>query len=295
MSGPIKVLLIDDEKEFCVSISGEARSHRILIDHVQNLEMGMEKLTNDKTIQFVILDGKCLIDQDQATPKNNFVYNAISKINELCQLDDRYIPFCVNTGFMDDFAESLDGLTRVFKKGADNTPLFEYVKGAVANTPEAEIENRYQPAFQVFQDQILDSTTKPDLIKLVQKIKESYDPNNFNSVRKVLEEIYLVLIHKYNFIPKDFVNRNNLPNLTACSLYMTGRPTAATKGLTEFTAPHVIPDHIAYSCRFVTEITSAISHTYKDKTTRYLYQAVMLALLEILCWLPNFIKSNYPK
>lgn len=113
---PIKVLLIDDEKDYCVALAGEARQYNIQIIDAQNLEIGLQLLKDDATFQFVILDGKCLMDEDQEIPKENFVHAAIESIKELKHTDNRIIPFCVNTGFMKDLSSSLEGRAKVFQK-----------------------------------------------------------------------------------------------------------------------------------------------------------------------------------
>ena len=116
---PIKVLIIDDKKDYCDSLSGSARKHRIQIKSSSNLENGIQMLRDDSKYEFVILDGRAFEnedDEDSNKTVDNIPYKAKEQIDQINRENNREIGYCVNTGFVDQFAASLEGLFKVFEK-----------------------------------------------------------------------------------------------------------------------------------------------------------------------------------
>lgn len=290
---PIKVLLIDDEKNYCIALSGEARQHNIQIIDAQNLEIGLEKLKEDTSFQFVILDGKCLMDEDQEIPKENFVHEAIERIKELKHTDNRIIPFCVNTGFMKDLNASLDGRAEVFQKEHDSKPMFDFIISEVAKLDITSLKSKYYKAFEIFESGWLNISHQDKLIKILIALEgNKHKKEHFNVIRELYEECLKVLQNDFNHFPKELYISGQ-PNLKSCTIYLQGRKTQDHKSGNEFDPKHKAPKHISWLLSNVIEISNTFSHTYNERYSEFAFQSNANALLEVLYWLPDFTKRNY--
>src|SRR5574343_93596 len=101
MAAIIKVLLVDDKEDYCQSLVGVGRLSNLNIVYRLDWETGFEVLKNDPSIEFVILDGKGKIEEDQEVEKDNFVFKAIKDITQWSEKNKKHIPYCVNTGFIE--------------------------------------------------------------------------------------------------------------------------------------------------------------------------------------------------
>lgn len=292
----IKALLIDDKEEYCISISGEARSHDILIEHTQNLELGMIKLKEDIGYEFVILDGKCLLEEGQEIPKENFVHEAIEQIKSLKYSDNRHIPFCVNTGYMKDLKSSLDNRgIRIFDKDHKSEPLFNHIKDSVRLNPLSILKEKHPSIFSLYDRKILEGERMIKVISLLEFDEDTKaSKEQFNLIREVLEDVFLVLMEKFNHFPHEaFFGSDGRPNLSYCSIYLSGRKTKLRETEEQFDPIYDTPIHISWTIGYVKEVSSILSHSYGDSFDLYSMISVRNALFEILSWLPTYIDENY--
>ena len=63
-SRPINAYIIDDNQDYIDSLVISARKKRVILRSSNNLETGIDYIRNNKSIEFVILDGKCFVDED---------------------------------------------------------------------------------------------------------------------------------------------------------------------------------------------------------------------------------------
>ena len=149
---PIRALIIDDNKGYNDSLKLAARGEKIIIESAENLEDGMEKLRNNKHLQFVILDGKCFVDADaQATGStvSNMPVRALQEIQDINRDQNREIHYFVNTGFVDDLGANFEGVFKVFDK-SDSKILFDFIKESVENTKLYQLKKKYKEAVYSF-------------------------------------------------------------------------------------------------------------------------------------------------
>lgn len=290
---PIKVLLIDDQKNYCIALAGEARQHNIDITDAQNLEIGLEKLNEDKSLQFVILDGKCLMDEDQEIPKENFVHAAIEQIKELRYTDNRIVPFCVNTGFMKDLSASLDGRAKVFQKEHDSTPMFEFISSEVQKLDVTNLKSKYSKAFEIFENGWLNISHQDKLIKILEALEENkHEKEHFNVIRDLYEECLKTLQNNFKHFPTELF-KSGRPNLSSCTIYLQGRKTKDHNSNQEFDPTFKTPQHISWLLSSVQGVCNIFSHAYNERSSEFAFQSTATALLEVLYWLPDYTKKNY--
>lgn len=296
---PISVLLIDDKKDYCEALRGSARLEQILVQFATNLEDGIEKLRSEKKIEFVILDGKCFVDADQETSgstSDNIPHRAKSQIDEINREQNREVGYCVNTGFVDDLKKSFDGIFTVFEKNSDSTPLFDFIKRFVEDSERRKLKRIYKDAFEVFEKEILPNSQEEKLISLVKRLQsKTYEQEGFNVGRGILEEIFKTLIHNYDCIPKECLKSDETLNLQSCSIFMGGwgpKVVLEVEG-NKYPNRFEIPQHIGWTFGYLNSILNLLSHTYSQEYYKYAFISAVNGLLEILAWLPKFIKENF--
>ena len=184
---PINVMLVDDTESYCIELAGAARNHRILIQYYDNLETAMEVLSTNAKFKFVIFDGKCFLREGQKTgePDFRFVSEAMLRINEIQQKLQKNIPYCINTGFVEN-VEQIQERAKVFSKSKENDQekMFSYIWEQFNSTIQGQIKYDY-PIVYDFADTY-------------------FNPENF--------DLFIELLSKDNFLKKDAVAIND--NLT---------------------------------------------------------------------------------
>lgn len=197
------VLLIDDDKDFCLALQKEAEKVRLQLTFVHDLEDGMALLEDNRRIMSVILDGHCLLESDQPEgPGVNFVYHALHLLNDLEHEQNRMIPCCVNSEKPGEFTEELKGLIPVFNKLDDPEPLFNWLKQCIKNLPEMVVKQDNPSVFDhlesVFSDK--EEAELIDLLIFSDKPDVSDIPAKLAVIRRLLEKfadvVCIKLLHK---------------------------------------------------------------------------------------------------
>jgi hypothetical protein len=284
---PIRALIIDDNKGYNDSLKLAAREEKIIIESTENLEDGIEKLRNNKHLQFVILDGKCFVDADaQATGStvSNMPVRALQDIQDINRDQNREIHYCVNTGFVDDLGANFEGVFKVFDK-SDSKILCDFIKESVENTKLYQLKKKYKETFEVFNGKVLDEKYTHCLIDVLSNLEGSdYRKKNFNSIRDCLEAIYLALINIHNFLPTSFLKSFGDPNLEHCTRYLEGRDTTDSNGVNhKCSSPPSRSIQVTF--RKLKETTSELSHLSENDMDKSLYLSNTYCLLEILEWM----------
>src|SRR5690554_668975 len=145
---PIHAFIIENEQDYIDSLKVSARKAGIILKSSTNLETGIDIIKRDKLIEFVILDGKCFVDEDmeksgQTVP--NIPIRAKSLLDEINREQDRNIGYCVNTGF-DDGLDYFKDVFEIFKKDKSDD-LLDYIFKVVSNSEKNKIRINYQKAF----------------------------------------------------------------------------------------------------------------------------------------------------
>lgn len=291
---PINAFIIDDKQDYIDSLKISARAKRILLKSNTNLETGIEEIKNDKSIDFVILDGKCFVDEDQeltGTTSSNIPIRAKSKIDDINREQNRSILYCVNTGFYDDLQNSFEGVFEIFKKD-DSKILLNYIINEVSQSEKYKLRNKFSDVWPVFDHQIVDVKYEPFLLDILSSLeKGDFRKKNFSPMRDFLEAVYHGLIN-IGCIPNTFLNQYGNPNLESCTRYMEQRPTNDSNHNIHSLA-NPVTQEMKSAFRKLKESTNAFSHLCDEDIIKTPFISNTYLLLELLEWLPSFKKKYY--
>jgi len=186
------VLLIDDDKNYCLALQKEATKALLDLTYAHNLEEGLALIKNNRRIKAILLDGHCFLEPSQnGDPKANFVYHALHHLDDLERLQNRVIPRCVNTERPADFAEELQGLVSLFSKNTDPNILFRWTRQSINELAEVQLMELHRVVFEnsglIFSD--LEEDELVDLILFADNCDESDIPARLAVIRRLLERL----------------------------------------------------------------------------------------------------------
>lgn len=291
----IQVLLVDDKEDDMVEFKVLASQNGIIIRKaVKSAEEGLEELNlNFINYQAVILDAKALRKADHAKGTENMgaLRDCINGINEIERSNNRKIPYCVYTGYMEMMGEAWEEDLKIFTKGSQQEELFAYIKEEVKRLPETKILWEFSDVFDLFDLGYLEEKYKEALLFVLLN-RETQQKQELASaathLRKILEGIYKKL-HSIGKLP-DSVVRNGRPNLEWSYLYLTGQ---RIKKVNSVPPGRVVPEHIGWSIKIVKENSSAFgAHDYEQSIHNFTLKTTVFALLDVLLWLKQYIKDN---
>jgi len=293
---PINVLIIDDKQDYCDALAGSARAERILIKSATNLEDGIEILKNNRKIEFVILDGKCFANADKeltGATSNNIPHRAKSLIDQINVEQNREINYCVNTGFVDDLQESFEDIFIVFDKDKKSSEdLYSYIKHEVGNSPSGKLKRKYLECFEVFDEGIIDDQKEHLLMDVLECLEKSdFRKKNFSSLRDLLEALFIGLINE-GCIPNDFLTSRGNPNQEWCTIFLEERDTKLPDNSIHRIA-YSVPKHIRSIVRKLKESLNENLHLGENEIMKYEYLSNTYIMLELLNWIPQFVRTNY--
>lgn len=291
MATIIKVLLVDDKDDYCQSLVGIGRQNNLNIVYELDWEKGFEVLKNDPKIEFVILDGKGKIEEDQEVEKDNFVIRAMRDIDSWANQKQQHIPYCVNTGFMDSFG-ALDGNVKIFEKtDKDRNEMFQFIRNEVEASPYRTLRMQFNEPFIAFDKGIINKGYEHLLIDILNAYqKKDFAKKNLNTQRDLLEAIFQSLNNPIPCINDTFFDtkQKNKPNLEWCVRFIEGRE------INGFRLNKDVSQIIKSAFRKVKESTSEYSHLSDEVALKIPFLSNTFLLLEILEWLPNFVQTHYP-
>jgi len=186
------VLLIDDDREYCLKLQKEAHNALLELIFAHNLEEGIDLIDSNRRIKAVILDGHCFLESGQnGSPKANFVYHALHHLDNLERTQNRIIPRCVNSEKSADFNEELQGLIPVFSKNTDSNILFRWTRQSINELVEVQVMEKHPAIFEnsglIFSD--LEEDELVDLILFADNCDESDIPARLAIIRRLLERL----------------------------------------------------------------------------------------------------------
>lgn len=290
---PINAYIIDDNQDYIDSLVISARKKGIILRSSNNLETGMDSILNNKSIEFVILDGKCFVDEDkqksgQTVP--NIPIRAKGQIDDINRTENRTIGYCVNTGF-DELHETFEGVFEIFNKDSAED-LLKYIVDVVSNSETYKVKNKHAECFTAFDRGTIDIKYEYLLIDLLKSLeKKDFRKKNFSPMRDLLEASFLGLM-TIECIPREFLNDKELPILAWCSRYLEQRPTDDSKGR-RWQLDNPVPKEMKSTISKLKEATSAYKHLGDDEIIKIPFQANMFLLMEYLIWLPTFHQDYY--
>ena len=290
MATIIKVLLVDDKEDYCQSLVGIGRQNNLNIVYELDWEKGFEVLKNDPKIEFVILDGKGKIEEDQEVEKDNFVIRAMKDIDNWSNQKKENLPYCVNTGFMESFG-ALEGNVKIFQKTEkDRIEMFQFIKTEVELSDYRTIRIQFNEPFIAFDKGIINKSYEHLLIDIIKAFQnQDYRKKNLTVQRDLLEAIFKSLNSSIPCLPDDFFDarKNGKPTLEWCVRFIEDRETNGNKLNKD------VPQKIKSAFRKVLETSNEYSHLSDDKELKLPFLSNTFLLMEILEWIPTFIQTHY--
>lgn len=291
MADMIRILLVDDKEDYCESLVGVAGINDLEVVYALDWETGFDLLKKDSRIEFVILDGKGKIEADQEREKGNFVIRAMHDLNAWNHQQKKHIPFCVNTGFLDNF-ENLEENVEVFEKNARSRDrMFRYIREEVEKSEYRTAKLLFPEPFEVFDKAIIDFKYQHlllDLIKCHQK--GDYRKKNISVQRDLWEALLWSLNSPIPCIPDALYDRK--PNHESCTRFLEKR---AAKGSDKkyYELDVEVPDVMKGALRKLKESVNQYSHLDDEEILKYPFLSNFYLLMEVLCWLPEFVDEHY--
>ncbi|TAE75090.1 MAG: hypothetical protein EAZ85_03345 [Bacteroidetes bacterium] len=306
-----QILIIDDSKDytqefitFAIEYAEVELNTTFKFIHALNLAQGL-KFLKENYFHAVILDAKCLVSETQEVEDFNFLPQALEALKEYEQITKRHIPFVVNTGYigerelkmMDASVAKQKG--KLFRKMEDSSNLLIFLLTSMENAQDIGLEKEYQDVFEIFERGFLSIELKTDLMNILKKLDDKTDiKNKFNSLRKIIEAIYLKIKADNNTIPDNvFYGRDRTSvNLDWCWLYLSGKQViidrrANTIEVAPANLPFLFPEHISNLIKCFQEVTAINSHSYPKNVDNYAYKSMLFALLEVLIWFKSSMEQ----
>ena len=303
----INYLVVDDRKKDVLMIN-QAILRGISLTIVDNLEDMIFELKRNWKFNGVILDGKGFMKrgQEKGSEAFAFVHEALTQIQLLERENDCVYAKCVLTGFKNQLEDSLKGRVRLFDKGElaedDNklNEFFEFLKKEASISNTYKLGRKYKDVLEIIETGRLSFIQNTELLELLTKLEFSNNiiQKDFNGLRQILESVLI----KFNDIDKTLIPDELFskfgPNLKWCKRYLLGLEVLIRDNsnsiIKSFPAQITkLPGHIGHHFEFLLEMGNTFSHPYNEKWTRYAFRSSILALIEILIWVDEFLSKNY--
>lgn len=295
------ILWMDDEHETLTGIKGRAKRNGINLIPFKSRNGGLSELQrNSSYYDGVLLDAKFFENEDDEAGSEDTT-NVHRAKEVLLGLNKKFEIFIL-TGQAEAFEDKTfnKAFTKVFKKGSDAevNRLFEEIKVAAAKQPDTQMRQKNNRVFDVCTEHYIGELAGQDLLALLKVVGESNMDENFNTLRKIVEDLFCAF-NKFNLLPSEFVKPSVAINES--SKFLSGKDIKGTffeeKGYKHLDGTH-LPSQISYYIRTILYITQAGSHrsetdTYvKTVKTSYLFQSILYQLMDVLVWFKMYVDSK---
>lgn len=303
-----KVLWIDDEYKKQDTVISDAELSGINIIPFESHEEGINYLeANLDSIDAIILDAKVKDNKDDETTNLEGLRKSRDYINSLpIKIRPPYFIFTGQPDYMgsDMFIESYG---EPYIKATDNEKLFDDIKVAVKDRPNAKIRALYPKFFELFKNGFIDQKYEKHLLKILRSINEEdftfEDEVYFNQLRQMLEVAFRKA-SEVGILHEKCISDKGEVKLTLSSIFLSGIEVKALDiDCKEEHFPKLISNHV----REILDITNIGSHSepegkeqseanlrdYRKKlNTPYLLYALTFKLMDVLLWFSEYIKKN---
>jgi hypothetical protein len=168
---PITILLYEDNSGYRDSFKLKAQKQRILVDCYDNVDSSMEALeASPRKHKFVVLDARAYLHEGQTKGSESEanLHKIFREIEKIAYQQNRFIPYCINTGFAEIKLQYDEVLTcPIFEKGNEGE-LFEHIWKTYNNSDNAKLRSEYPDVFE-FADKYFDNASLDLLSKLLSK------------------------------------------------------------------------------------------------------------------------------
>ncbi len=303
MSKKYDVLWIDDQHESIVAVHKTATDFDIKLWPYKSMNGGCEELkTNLSKYDAVLLDAKFFENETDipGSEDTKWVHQTKDRIRDL----DNTLAYFVLTGQAKTYAspEFNNAFPHVFNKGIDKDEdeLFKMLVEACQNRELTKLKHKYANPFEMCSDSYIGKKHFDRLHNLVLGIENpnqiKIGQDSLNGIRKIIEAIFKKL-NEIGCIPDEIIQDKGWIN--GSGVFLSGRHRDYTY------KQEIIHPVIAFNIHKILSITQDGSHNEGNNlgvdaymaanSNTYLYQSVVLLLLDTLDWLKPFIDNNNNK
>lgn len=295
MSTNVQILVVDDDKRYYEPLIDRALNKFMLeLNVYENWEEAESELSENVNLYAaIILDGKGKLTKDSHGDDPKHLKKALEKL-DILKGKGIYIPRFINTAYYNDLI-AIFGDEKMYSKNKDEVRLFEDILEALKSNQINKIKTKYPEPFESFGKFYLSQATEAKLIEVLVEIENnSWTRSSFNTLRQVLEAIYLRL-HEIDdeLIPYGCVRiEKRQVNFKYCSLRLRGEE---IHDLNVKKISKVIPDHLGWLIEPLDKVCSICSHTNNEErfVNKYSLQTITFGVMEMLIWFKTFIDENY--
>jgi hypothetical protein len=288
------ILIIDDREDFVQAFVTKMSAKKISVATAKSFE-GLQKQMPKihHKIAVVILDIKCLINDNQEVENEDFIGTAITF------LDQNYpkFPRIILTG--DD--ESFTGFKRFntneefFLKGKEDE-LYERIKWYCDNSENLKIKREYSDIFEIFEQQLLDNAQEVQMLNILKKLNEK-DFSKFGGIvrdiRAMQEAIYKKINQKNpTIIPNDkFKISDGMIEFNSLMAHLNGNLDKNN---------NYIPTTVIYQNNLINHFANTIyrgcgKYVHTTTSTEYMIsnyalKSLIYNLLELMIWAKQYLK-----
>jgi cold shock CspA family protein len=295
------ILWIDDEHETLSGTKGRAKRNGINLIPYKSLDGGMSELErNYPFYDGVLLDAKFFENEDDEAGSED-TYASFRAKDRILQLPKKFEIFIL-TGQAEAYENRTfkKAFTKVYEKGKDEDVnlLFSDIKEAAKGQHDTQLRYSFKRVFDLCTERYVGELAGQDLLYLLKVTDESDIDNDFNTIRKIVEDLFTAF-HKYNLLPIEFVSPGVA--LNESSKFLAGKSSEGLlfteKGFQHLEETH-LPQQVASYIRSILSITQAGSHRsnidkfVKQVRTPYLFKSVLYQLMDVLVWFKMYVDGN---
>ncbi|MBL0026911.1 MAG: hypothetical protein IPO98_18830 [Saprospiraceae bacterium] len=197
------ILWIDDEHETLGGTKGPGKRNGINLIPFKSLNSGMDELErNYPFYDGILLDAKFFENEDDVQGTED-TYNVIEPKSDYFNSKKKFEVF-VLTGQAEAYEDKTfkKAFTNVYKKGSDEEidRLFSDIKLAASNQEDTQIRHAYKRVFDVCTEKYIGELAGQDILNLLKVTDETNIDNHFNAIRKIVEDLLLLLINSIYFL-----------------------------------------------------------------------------------------------
>jgi len=297
-----KVLWIDDEHEELSGFKFQAKREGIDLVAFKSLNGGINELKkNSSTYDGVLLDAKFYKDEDD-TEGSEDTDNVHRAKEQLLQLKKKFEIFIL-TGQAEAYNDTSfnKAFLKVYKKGSseDNDRLFEDLKKSALKQEDTQLKYKYKRVFDVCCEKYIGEHVAEDILSLLKVEDESNSLNNFNTIRKIVEDLFKAFA-KFKLLPLDFIEPQVA--LNPSSIFLAGRDqnektNIIYKKYKNKKETHLHPQIINFLKNILYVVQNASHRSEIDDYVRqirtpFLFKSILFQLFDVIIWFKDYVDSN---
>lgn len=290
------ILIIDDREDFkkeFVTLAGNKGINVATEKSFEGLQKKMPSLYHK--IAVVILDIKCLIDDNQEVENEDFIGTAIT------YLDQYYpkFPRIILTGDDESFNsyKKFHKNEEIFLKTPDHIEkLFERIQYFCDNSENLKIKKEYSDIFEIFEMGLMEHAQEVQTLNILKNLNEN-DSSKFGGILRDIRAMQEAIYKKINqkdkvIIPDDMFEENGKIKWNKLMKHLIGKSSEAN------CVKQRIPDASAYKNQTIFNFAESLywsSGQYIHTTPSYMIsnyalKSLIYNLLELLIWAKQYLK-----